>query len=240
MNSPSTYSPTAVPSPMTDQTGVSATSLGSLDSLSSDSDATVIHIPIPVQGPRPAAGLPPILQLKDLPGHMGMHRLIDLGVVRPLDDYHAYHTSYGQSVAGRVAVAQRAIPAHVPVCALTACWVWIGGEMPNSIDVISASHFRSTIFGRKIRVFNRQTPEDQCTVVYGLSLTTPVRTACDVATLPDNEWQGRNCAAKVRVLMNEYEVSPAACLNMLSVNRFWSNTPRAKRFFTKLTIDEEW
>ena len=225
---------------MTDQIDEVATSLGSLDSLITRTDTTVIHVPIPAQEPRPADGLPPVLQLKDLPGHMGMRQLVDLGVIRPLDDYHAYHTSFGQSVAGRAAVTQRAIPAHVAVCAQTACWVWIGGDMPNSIDVISTSHFRSTIFSRKIRVFNRQTPENQCTVVYGLSLTTPVRTVCDIATLPDNEWQSGKCAAKVRILMNEYNVNPKACLEMLSVNRFWPNTPRAKRFFSQLIRDEEW
>ena len=177
---------------------------------------------------------PPIFQLKDLPGHMGMRQLIELGIIRPLDDVHAYHTSYGQSVAGRAAVTQLAIPAHVAVCALTACWVWIGGELPGSIDVICSSHFRSTIFGRKIRVFNRQTPEDQCTAVNGLSLTNPVRTACDIATLPDNEWQGADYACLVRRLMDECGVSSAECLELLRVNRFWPNTPRAKRFFARL------
>ena len=224
---------------MIDQIDEVATSLGSLDPLITGTDTPVIRIPIPTQGPRPADNLPPILQLKDLPGHMGMRQLVDLGVIRPLDDYHAYHTSYGRSVAGRAAVTQRAIPAHVAVCAQTACWVWIGGQMPNSIDVISTSHFRSTIYGRKIRVFNRQTSDCQCTTVNTLKLTNPVRTACDLATLPDNEWQITDCAALVRSLMDAYHISATACLEMLSVNRFWPNTPRAKRFFSRLSFDNE-
>ena len=216
---------------------ISTAPLG-IDIAPTDANTTVIPGSIPPQLSGRAAGLPPVLQLKDLPGHMGMRQLIDLGIVRPLDEDHAYHVSYGLSVEGRVAVTQRAIPAHVAVCALTACWVWIGGDMPNSIDVISNSHFRSTIFGRKIRVFNRQAPEGQCIVVNGLSVTSPVRTACDVATLPDSEWQSGDCAAMVRILMDEYDVSAAECLDMLSVNRFWPNTPRAKQFFSRLPFDD--
>ena len=163
-----------------------------------------------------------------------MHQLISMGVICPLDGDHAYQAVYAQSVAGRITLIKRVIPSHITLCALTACWVWLGGTLPGSIDVISRSHFRSTMFGRKIRVFNRQARESQTTVANGLRLTTPVRTACDIATLPDDEWQGRDGATLVDSLMEEYHFSASDCLTMLGVNRFWPNTPRARNYFSTL------
>ena len=177
--------------------------------------------------------------MRDLPGPMSLHRLTGLGVVRRLDEAHAYYARYTTTVQGRVRMVKRLAPSHVIVCALTACWVWLGGELPQTVDVVSQSHFRTVMYGRKIRVFNKQTTEQDVTTICGLHITTPLRTACEIAVLPNTEWEMTDGASLVCALMNEYRLTKSDCMAVLNANRFWSNGPRAKRFFSTLLEIED-
>ncbi|ROT87778.1 hypothetical protein [Bifidobacterium mongoliense] len=179
-------------------------------------------------------GMPPnarVLHGSDLPGPLSLHRLAHMGAVRRLDDSHAYLSEHDDTLYGRGALMASMAPRRMSVCAVTAAWVWLGGQFPKTIDILSTSHFRSLIFGRKIRVFNRNAPASHLTTVGSLRITTPARTACDIALLSDEESADLYANEMVCSLMETYEFRPADCLAILDENRFWQNSPRARRFF---------
>ena len=178
--------------------------------------------------------MPMMLHVGELPGPFSLHSLAGAGMVCRLDSDHAYCSSHASSVRGRARIVKHLTPHGVISCGLTAGWVWIGGNFPESIDIVSSSHFRSLMFGRRIRVFNRQTPEQQCLVLEGLRITTPLRTACDIALLPEREFQASRGSHTIARLMKEYSLTPAQCLSLLRLNRFWPNTPQARQYFEGL------
>ena len=177
---------------------------------------------------------PMLVRVEDLPGPLSLHQLSGMGMVRPLDMHHAYYSRYAGTVPGRAHMVRRFIPSRTIACTLTASWIWIGGTFPSTIDVVSASHFRTTMFGRKIRVFNRQTPQEQYSMVEGMRVTTPLRTICDVALLADDEWDMVDAPLLIGSIMQSYDLSVRDCLDILRVNRFWQHAPRARHFFSTL------
>lgn len=172
-----------------------------------------------------------VLKARDLPGPMILHRLASVGAVRKLDNASAYRTEDANTLYGRGAIIRSVAPYGTVCCAVTAAWVWLGGEFPKTIDIVSTSHFRALIYGRKIRVFNRNAPQEHLTSIGDLHITTPQRTACDIALLSEEEAGEIYANETVCALMETYGFSPTDCLDILAANRFWQNSPRAKQFF---------
>lgn len=118
---------------------------------------------------------------------MSMNLLGDCGAVQPLDEISAYLPQYSKSMFGRSTIMTNLVPHCTTACGATAAWVWLGGKFPDTIDVLSRSHFRTLIYGRRIRTFNRKVTPGQVSTIGGLKLTTPARTACDVILMGEDD-----------------------------------------------------
>lgn len=178
----------------------------------------------------------PLLDGRDLPGPLSMHLLTTLGTLSPLDDGSAYQTDQASTLYGRAMIIAHLAPRRTIACAFTAAWIWLGGPFPGTIDVISRSHYRSVVHGRAIRVFNRKSIPEHLIKIGRVCVTTPARTACDLALLPQHELEGADAGQLIDRLMAEYHVTPEACLKILDLNRYWPRAPFARNLFEKLEV----
>ncbi|WP_127975673.1 hypothetical protein [Bifidobacterium aemilianum] len=183
---------------------------------------------------RPAAGLPVLLGLEDLTGPLSLHRLALSGTVKQLDDSSIYHPQDADTLYGRGSIISSIIPQGTMACATTASWVWLGGPFPNSIDLVSNSHFRSTVYGRPIRLFNRACPPGHVSHIGDLAIISPVRTACDLALLPVKEAESLHANELISALMQDFGFQPQDCLRLLHDCRYWPGSPRARSYFTRI------
>ncbi|WEV46642.1 hypothetical protein OZX62_09475 [Bifidobacterium sp. ESL0690] len=175
--------------------------------------------------------MPMLMSNRDLPGPLSMNRLDDFGAVHRLDDINAYLAEYSDTLFGRGIIMTKVVPRPSIACGRSALWIWMGGTFPDAIDIISASHFRSMTYGRPIKTYDRIVPEGQMSSIAGLKVTSPTRTACDIALMssaiiPDKRRAELTCA-----IVQEYHIDPAECLEILEKNHFWPNVPQARQFF---------
>ena len=127
--------------------------------------------------------IPPVLHERDLPGPLSLNRLARMGTVRVLDASSGYWSEHANTLYGRALIVQALIPFPTAACALTALWVWMGGDFPTTLDVLSNSHYRTMRHGRRVRVFSRKIAKVHMTTIGDLSITSPQRTACDIASM---------------------------------------------------------
>ena len=163
-----------------------------------------------------------------------MARLTHFVTLHSLDQTNAYSAEHADTLYGRAMIALKLIPFGTIACALTAAWVWLGGTFPRTVDVISSSHYRADSHGRKIRVFNRKTAPEHVIQVGNLRITTPMRTACDIALLTPGELNEHDACDVLCALFEEYQVSLAQCMQTLDDNHFWPNTQPARELFTSM------
>ncbi|KAB7789823.1 sugar phosphate isomerase family [Bifidobacterium leontopitheci] len=182
----------------------------------------------------PNASAAPTFTHRELPGPLSIARLSDFGTVHSLDQANAYSAEHADTLYGRGQIAQGMVPRSTIACALTAAWVWLGGLFPRTIDVLSNSHFRSTVHGRRIRAFSRKVDPDHVMRVGGLRVTTPLRTACDVSLLVEDEESRQEATEVLCALAEEYGITPRQCLAMLDENRHWPNTQQGRRLLESL------
>ena len=183
--------------------------------------------------PRPNTGavMPSVLYTKDLPGPLSLHLLSAFGTVHQLDETAGYWSDYDGTLYGRASIIAELTPYATTSCSSTAAWVWLGGAFPDAFDVISNSHFRSTIAGRRIRVFKRRVQSDQVAKLANLSITTPTRTACDLVMMPDFIADLIAMRDLVEALMTAYRFTPSDCLAIVKQNRYHKFAARARLFF---------
>ena len=67
-----------------------------------------------------------------------------------------------------------------------------------------------------------------------LRITTPMRTACDIALLTPGELNEHDACDVLCALFEEYQVSLAQCMQTLDDNHFWPNTQPARELFTSM------
>ncbi|WP_055426753.1 hypothetical protein [Bifidobacterium aesculapii] len=176
--------------------------------------------------------MPTILRERDLPGPMSLSRLSASGTIRTLDDLcSGYWSEHAATLYGRAAIVQRIIPHSTVACALTAMWVWMGGEFPRTIDVLSRSHFRMRHHGHRIRALTRKVTPHHLVTLGALRVTDPTRTACDVASLTHTSPQTDDVADSIVDLMDTYDFTPDDCVRMLNENPCMSTVPRTRAFF---------
>ncbi|KFI64251.1 hypothetical protein [Bifidobacterium cuniculi] len=156
-----------------------------------------------------------IVHLKDLPGPLSMHRLVLEGILVRLDDTQAYTTRDAGTLAGRTAIIRELLPPGIPACGRTAAWVWAGGDFPQVLDVLSRSHFRAPVAGRRIHTLSRRVPSEQLTALGDLQLTTPARTACDLALFPYDEIIRQQLHETMVTVMQQCHVDVRDCLKIL-------------------------
>lgn len=156
-----------------------------------------------------------IVRLKDLPGPLAMHRLVLEGALVRLDDTQAYTARDAETLAGRAAVIRELLPPRIPACGRTAAWVWAGGDFPQVLDVLSRSHFRTSVAGRRIHAMARRVPPEQLTEIGDLKLTIPARTACDLALFPYDEIIRQQLHETMVSVMQQCRVDVRDCLSIL-------------------------
>lgn len=184
---------------------------------------------------RQAVGTPPLLQSQDVPGPLSLNLMTEMGLLHKLDELCGYLSEHADTLYGRAAIIGKIAPYGTCACAKTALWIWIGGEeFPRTIDVISGSHFRTIMHGRRIRTFSRRTTDRQIISIAGQKLTTPLRTACDLALLPFHEMSPTRALDTVSALMSRYSIDPEDCLTMLDSLRFIQRAPQARALFRRL------
>lgn len=177
---------------------------------------------------------PMLTSNKDLPGPLSMNRLGTFGTLHQLDDVNAYLTQYSDTLFGRGAIMTKAAPHSCIACGRSALWVWMGGTFPDVIDVISSSHYRSLVYGRPIKTFDRRISPGQVSTIAGLKLTSPARTVCDIALLDKHAMPDKRRNKLAWAMLQKYRIDPADCLTILDKNRFWPNIGQARQFFTAI------
>ena len=176
----------------------------------------------------------PVLDDRDLPGPLSIDALCGYGAVTRLDSTNAYQRERAGTLYGRSTIMAGLAPRSTTICACSAAWLWMGGAFPQVIDVISRSHYRTSIHERPIRVFNRKCPAEQTTCIGEVRTTIPVRTVCDLAMLPEHEEGDERIDALIGDLMARYRVTPDDCLAILDDNPFWPRAAAARELFRGL------
>ena len=176
----------------------------------------------------------PVLGDRELPGPLSLGALSGYGAIQRLDNANGYRRERADTLYGRSTIMAGVAPRNTTVCARSAAWLWMGGEFPQIVDVISRSHYRMPVHDRRIRVFNRKCPADQMTAVGEIRATTPVRTVCDLAMLPEKEDRDERIDELIGDLMNRYRVTPDDCLAILNDNPFWPRSAAARDMFRSL------
>ncbi|WP_425331216.1 hypothetical protein [Bifidobacterium dentium] len=174
--------------------------------------------------------LAPLLRDGDLPGPMNLNRLADFGTLCKLDSANAYTLQDSTTLYGRATIVATVMPRNAVACGFTAAWLWLGGLFPETIDILSSSHFRTLRHGRKVRVFNRKAPPDHVIQVGPVRTTTPVRTACDLALIATDETKDVMHEV-ICMLMQEYRFRPDDCLQALQQSRHIRNASQARTLF---------
>ncbi|MBT1160630.1 alpha/beta hydrolase family protein [Bifidobacterium sp. SO1] len=192
------------------------------------STASPAPLPMPTSSPPIVREDKPLLTERDLPGPLSLNMLISNGSLARLDSSSGYQRSHATTLYGRATILADMVPRNATVCALTAAWLWLGGTFPNTVDVISRSHYRAAAHSRKIRVFNRKSPSEHLIQIGGTRVTTPARTVCDLSLLPTDE---PDCGATICDLMTEYRVTADDCLHILDRNPFWPRASAARVLF---------
>lgn len=117
--------------------------------------------------------VPPLLHSHELPGPMSLNRLSRGGTVCSLDGHSGYWSEHGDTLYGRALIVHNIIPSATVACMRTALWVWMGGLFPETVDVLSGSHYRTMRHGRPIRVFARRVDHDHVQTLGDLNITSP-------------------------------------------------------------------
>lgn len=182
----------------------------------------------PGRAPRPL--IPAILADRDLPGPLSLKRLTLMGSVSRLDTHSGYWTEHADTLYGRAMIAGRIIPLATVACAFTAMWVWMGGAFPDTLDVMSRSHYRTARHGRRVRVFSRKISDHDMARIGDLRVTRPARTVCDIVTIFGERPDVSELIEPIAGCMDIYGFSPGDCLAILDENPYMSTVPQARTF----------
>lgn len=125
----------------------------------------------------------------------------------------------------------QAVPWHVRAPPHGSGWE---GAFPDSIDIIAKAHYRTLRYGRKINVFNRIAPSEHTIKVGPITVTTPVRTACDLALNCAPETESK-VSEIICMLMQEFHFRPNDCMQIMEDTKHIRNAPQARNYI--LAID---
>lgn len=178
----------------------------------------------------------PIIPCRELPGPLSVASLARLGALVPLDATGCYLTIHAGSVHGRAAIVERVIPPDATACASLALWIWTGGTFPGVITVISHAHFRAAVYGRRMRAYDRRLAADERSRLGGVWVTSPLRTACDLACNDDVPTaDGRSVTDGIVELMEDFDFAPDDCIALLQRNPRWPGRRRGMEMFQTLS-----
>ena len=178
--------------------------------------------------------IPAILHEHDLPGPLTLNRLGSHGQLERLDQTTGYWHEHAATLYGRAMIAANILPYPSVACADTALWIWIGGDFPNTIDILTTSHHRTTKYGRQLRSHKRKTIRNDITTIGMLRVTSPTRTACDIAYALHQQPGMPDPIDRIIALMDAYDFTTEDCLDILNHNPYNSANPQAFAFFNRI------
>ena len=164
---------------------------------------------------------PSLVRSEDVTGCMALNRLIRMGVLTRLDNTCGYRNDYANTLIGRAMIVEPMIPYGATAAGKLALWVWVGGRFPTCFDLVSTSHYRARVHGRDVHVHNRRMMTNQVMRLAELKITSPIRTACDLACMAPAERQGCDVNRMIVELMQRYSIDPDQCLDTLWCNQRW-------------------
>lgn len=177
---------------------------------------------------------PGLIHIDDLPGRLSLALLVRLGIVTVLDRSTCYLNEAAGGIFGRASIVNPLLPFGAAACGSLALWVWMSGEFPEALDIISNSHFRAPVLGRPLRPHNRKLNPQYLMRVGELWVTSPLWTACDLACEEANPLNGFSRKERILELMDRYRISCPECLDLLSANPRWPGHATGVRVFTDL------
>ena len=172
----------------------------------------------PTPEPKP---LPSLIQTEDLPGPLSLSLLVKEGIVTCLDQSCCYLNEQAKGLYGRASIVTPMVPYGAAACGGLALWIWINGQFPDTLDIISNSHFRTPVHGRPLRPHQRQLDARYLMKLGKLWVTSPLWTACDLACDSSGRCNGEEITAVLHELMERYQVSCGSCEELLSSNPRW-------------------
>lgn len=165
----------------------------------------------------------------NLPGPFAMRNLVRAGALVALDERHAYRSTDGETLYGRAAIVAAMLPnPQLVACGRAAAWVWLGGEFPSAVDVLSKTHYRAPLMGRPINVRERRVPPKQTQLVGPLTVTTPERTVCDLAMCPPEDIYEQSLDELILRLLRHFTIDIEDCLLILEGCAYLHAAQRAR------------
>ena len=180
--------------------------------------------------------IPPVLHERDLPGQLSLNRLARMGTIHALDASSGYWSEHAGTLYGRALIMHSILPFPAAACALSALWVWMGGDFPVTLDVLSKSHYRAMRHGRRIRVFSRKIAKSHMAKVGDLNITNPQRTACDIASMFEPDPGPAMFIDEMVEFMHAYHFGPDECIRILEENPCMTTVPQARSFFNTISL----
>lgn len=169
-----------------------------------------------------------IVTRDQLPGPFSFMLLKRDGALCAIDDRCSYLRKDGNSLFGRAAVLYNLLPLGSRLCCTTAAWVWMGGDFPRTLDILSKSHYWRPVHGHPVRSFNRRVLTSHMITIAQIGITRPARTVCDLAMLPFDEFIGHDLHELARSLMLRYGVTGRQCLHILDNAPYLHNRTYAR------------
>lgn len=184
--------------------------------------------------------LPTLLDTTHLPGPLCMKKLSKFGAFERLSIRSGFAHSTAKTIEGRCKILKKLIPRDSAACMFTASWIWLGGTIPNILDVISGSHYRVVPHDHPLRVFRRKLLKREQKVIKDLRITSPARTICDIALTPSkNIYDEIRKKDTIFNLIQEYETSFKECEKIINSNPHFPGAQKAKDWLRNVIEQED-
>ncbi len=183
--------------------------------------------------------LPLLIDTKHLPGPLSMKKLCNYGAFNNLSIRSGFAQSTAKTPEGRCAVLKKLLPSGTVACAFTASWIWLGGKIPNILEIISNSHYRIKPHDHQLQVFRRKLLKKEQRMIKDLRVTSVARTICDIALTPSkNIYDEMRRVDTVCELVQKYNTSFKDCEKIIDSNPYFPGATKAKEWI-KYIIDKE-
>lgn len=164
-----------------------------------------------------AADIPDVLRADDLPGPTALAWLQRQGRARLIDN----RTAVSQPLAGtavlRARTAAQLLPRRCVACGLLAFWIWEGGPFPNRLTAICQTRPKTTP-PHDVDLVQRLLGPGDVLEIDGMQITSPLRTAVDLACLPGDMFDVRVGAGRFVTFLRHHNLDMADCLVRLEDN----------------------
>lgn len=161
--------------------------------------------------------LPDVVRAEDLPGPTAMAWLAREGRVRVIDSSTAVSSLLPDSMVRRAQAASYLVPRRCTACGLLALWIWEGGAFPRRLEVIATLKPKSPL-PHDVSVRLRRLAPGESMAVAGLRVTSPLRTAVDVACLPDDFFDVHVGAGRFVLFLHHQGLTLQECQKRLGEN----------------------